>query len=37
LALGAIRVATDAIHREGGKRPFTDLLAENFAALLDEV
>jgi len=37
MALGAIRLATDALHREGGKRPFTDLLAENFAALLDEV
>ncbi|WP_253718125.1 hypothetical protein [Sphingomonas sp. AP4-R1] len=37
MALGAIRLATDALHREGGKRPFTDLLAENFSALLDEV
>jgi AcrR family transcriptional regulator len=37
MALGAIRLATDVLHREGGKRPFTDLLAENFAALLDEL
>lgn len=37
MALGAIRLATDVLHREGGKRPFTDLLAENFAALLDKL
>jgi len=37
MTLGAVRLATDALHREGGKRPFNDLLAENFAALLDEV
>lgn len=37
MALGTIRLATDTLHREGGKRPFTDLLAENFAALLDEL
>jgi AcrR family transcriptional regulator len=37
MALGAIRLATDTLHREGGKRPFTDLIAENFAALLDDL
>jgi len=34
MAMGAIRLATDALHRDGGKRPFTNLLAENFDALL---
>lgn len=37
MAMGAVRLATDALHREGGKRSFTELLAENFATLLDEV
>lgn len=35
MAMGAVRVATDAFHLEGGKRPFTDLLNENFDALID--
>lgn len=34
MAMGAIRLATDTLHRDGRKRPFTDLLADNFAALL---
>lgn len=35
MTMGAIRLATDALHREGGSRPFTDLLDDNFAALVD--
>jgi AcrR family transcriptional regulator len=37
MAMGAIRLATDSLHREDGKRPFTDLLSENFAALPEAV
>jgi len=37
MAMGAIRLATDALHQGNGKWPFTVLLAENFAALLDQV
>ncbi|MCP1469347.1 AcrR family transcriptional regulator [Sphingobium sp. OAS761] len=35
MAMGAIRLATDSLHHEGGKRAFTDILAGNFAALRD--
>lgn len=37
MALGAVRLAADTLHQEGGKRPFTVLLEENFSVLLDEV
>jgi AcrR family transcriptional regulator len=33
MAIGAIRLSTDALHREGGRRSFDALLRENFAAL----
>ena len=37
LAIGAMRLATDAFSREGGKRPIVDLLHEAFDALEAEI
>ena len=37
MAMGAIRLATDSLHHEGGERAFADILADNFAALRDAV
>lgn len=37
LAIGATRLASDALSREGGKRPLTELLHEAFDALESEI
>ncbi len=37
LAIGATRLACDALSREGGKRPLTELLHEAFDALESEI
>ncbi|OYW45470.1 MAG: TetR family transcriptional regulator [Sphingomonadales bacterium 32-68-7] len=37
LAIGAMRLASDALSREGGRRPFEDLLTEAFGALESEI
>lgn len=37
LAIGAVRLATDTLSREGGKRPLADLLDEAFDALETEI
>jgi AcrR family transcriptional regulator len=37
LAVGAMRLAFDALSREGGKRPIVDLLRESFGALEAEL
>lgn len=37
LAIGAMRLATEAFNREGGKRPLAELLREAFAALEGEM
>jgi hypothetical protein len=37
LAIGAIRLSSDTLSREGGKRPMAELLHEAFDALKGEI
>lgn len=37
MAIGAMRLAFEALNREGGRRPIGDLLQESFAALKTEI